>query len=168
MLFKRKRSKGRERRKKRGRKTFMARPGPTSIHLPKNGLKTSKQVDPCRACRKEGRPLPLSLSFRCSNEKIMSFARSFHRLGHTSITCISQHVRKVTSLQNREELWASVVWETKPDPSVYSPWCTKMIGSAWSLRLGSRSVRIPTFCYILTWALPHTTPSPQPNSERGN
>ena len=88
MLLKRKRSKGRRRGKRRGRRTFMARSGPTSIHLPKNGLKIPKQVDPCRPCRKEGRPLPLSLSFRYSNEKIMSFARSFRRLGHASITCI--------------------------------------------------------------------------------
>lgn len=68
----------------------------------------------------------------------------------------SQHVRKVTSLQDREELWASVVCEMKPDPSVYCPWHTRMVGPAWSLRLRTRSVWLPPLCCILCWALPHT------------
>ena len=68
----------------------------------------------------------------------------------------SQHVRKVTSLQDREALWASVVCEMKPDPSVYCPWHTRMVGPAWSLRLRTRSVWLPPLCCILCWALPHT------------
>lgn len=65
-----------------------------------------------------GVPLPHSLPFLCSMKESYVLQDPFGRLGHAIITCIFLHARKVTSLQDSEALWASVVGEMKPVPSV--------------------------------------------------
>lgn len=69
-----------------------------------------------------GVPLPLSLPFFCSMRESYILQDPSGCLGYTIITCIFLHATKVTSLQDRKELRASVVCEMKPVPLVFHPW----------------------------------------------
>jgi len=92
-------------------------------------LRSQSKQSPEDHAGKRDAPLPLSLHSSAAMRK--SGVLQDPLVVWSPASCASsQHVRKVTSLKDREELWASVVCEMKPDPSLYCPWHARMVGPA--------------------------------------